>query len=119
MSDFPQLKTGAVVQYPAERERHYATRALRFVDGNEQRYREYPNMLRRWQIRLDLLDESEAARLENFFRTSQGAAGTFTFTDPWTGVAHVNCSFETEELAMEYLGPQRGRTSVVVKENRS
>ena len=33
MSDFPILKTGAVIQYPAEKATSFSTEVLRFVDG--------------------------------------------------------------------------------------
>ena len=118
MSDFPLLKTGAVMQYPAEKELGYATHVMRFVDGSEQRCREYSVPLHRWLIRLDLLDEMELATMEEFFLARQGSLDAFSFTDPWDGTPYPNCSFENEEAVIEYLGEGRGRTALVVKENR-
>lgn len=119
MSDFPVLKTGAVIQYPAEKETRFSTQVIRFVDGSEQRFRDFATSLRRWIIRLDQLDETEMISMRNFFRTQRGVAGTFSFMDPWDGAEHANCSLETDEMVEEFLDRSRGRTTLVVKENRS
>ena len=42
MATFPTLKTGAVMQYPAKATIRYSNRFIKFVDGGEQRYRDYP-----------------------------------------------------------------------------
>jgi hypothetical protein len=115
---FPVLKTGAVAQYPSARTETFSTRALRFVDGAEQRYRLFASPLHRWHIRLDLLDEAELAAIDEFFVANGGRAGVFSFTDPWDGTAYPNCSFDHDELAAEALGPGRGRTVLTIKENR-
>src|ERR1700694_3550753 len=98
MSDFPTLQTGAILQYPAQKAIRFSTAVLRFVDGAEQRFREYQAPLRRWTIRLDLLDENELHVLREFFRAESGAAGTFSFADPWDGALYLNCSFENGEM---------------------
>jgi hypothetical protein len=118
MSDFPTLKTGAVLQYPAQKAIRFSTAVLRFVDGAEQRFRDYQTPLRRWTIQLDLLDENELHVLKEFFRAQSGAAGSFTFTDPWDSTTHLNCSFENDELAVELLDEAKGKTSLTVQENR-
>ncbi len=106
------------MQYPAQRAVVLSTFVARFVDGAEQRYREYASPLRRWVIALDLLDEKELATMEDFFLARQGASGSFQFTDPWDGAIYTNCSIENGEQALEYLREGRGRVSVVVRENR-
>ena len=118
MSDFPTLKTGAVLQYPAQKSIRFATGVLRFMGGSEQRFRDYQAPLRRWTIRLDLLDENELHVLRAFFRAESGAAGTFTFTDPWDGTVYLNCSFENHEMSEEILDEVRGTTALTVQENR-
>jgi len=119
MSDFPRLRTGAVAQYPATRSSAYSTQVFRFLDGGEQRYREWGAPLRRWVVRLDLLDEEELARIREFFEAQQGSFGTFAFEDPWDGVVYPDCSLESDELALEFLGESRGRTLLLIRENRS
>jgi len=84
MSDFPILKTGAILQYPAQKAIRFSTAVLRFVDGAEQRFRDYQMPLRRWTIQLDLLDENELHVLNEFFRAQSGAA---TGWDGGPGVA--------------------------------
>jgi len=116
---FPRLRTGAVMQYPAARGLSFATQVARFVDGGEQRHRESAGGLRRWIVRFDLLSEAEMATIEGFFRSQQGAAGTFSFQDPSDAVTYTNCSFENDEAHLEFLGPQRARAMLVVRENRS
>jgi hypothetical protein len=118
MSEFPQLKTGAVAQYPALKSVSYSTHVMRFVDGSEQRCREYGAPIRRWIIRLDLLDEAEMAQMEAFFVSQQGELGDFSFTDPWDGAEYASCSLDNGDVALEYLRQGRGRTMLVVKENR-
>ncbi len=119
MADFPTLKTGAVMQYPAERELRFSTEVLQFVDGSEQRFRGYGAALRRWMVRLDLLEDAELKRLETFFDASQGALGTFQFTDPWDGTVYADCSLEEDEMAIEFNAEQQARTALVIRENRT
>jgi len=118
MSEFPKLKTGAVMQYPASRSLECATQVFRFVDGSEQRYRERPPV-RRWVIRLERLDEEELQNLQAFFVSAQGRVGSFSFMDPWDEIEHDDCSLEGDELAVEVSEEMRGRTVLVVRENRS
>ncbi len=118
MASFPTLKTGAVAQYPSDRQQSFSTQVFRFVDGSEQRFPAYGAALRRWTVRLDLLDEAELTALQQFFQSAGGRAGTFSFTDPFSGTAYSNCSFDTDELDLTFGGPQAGKTSIGIKENR-
>jgi phage-related protein len=119
MANFPALKTGAVAQYGSDRSRMFSTQVLRFLDGSEQRFPGYGTALMQWAIRLELLDESELANLEQFFEDEGGRAGTFSFTDPWDGTVYASCSFGSDELALGFDDVARGKTQVTVKENRS
>ena len=118
MGEFPQLKSGAIAQYPLRRDVVGATRVLRFVDGGEQRFRNEATPLHRWVIRLDLLDEQEAAAIEAFFVSQQGQLGGFAFIDPWDGTEYPDCSLETDNVVLEYQGRARCRAILIVKENR-
>ncbi|HEV8413388.1 MAG TPA: DUF2460 domain-containing protein [Bryobacteraceae bacterium] len=118
MANFPALKTGAIAQYPLDRTRRFSTQVLRFLDGSEQRFAGFGAPLKRWLIRLELLDEAELASLEEFFVEQSGRAGTFAFTDPWDGTVHASCSFEGDTMTANYRGPGDGAASVGVKENR-
>ena len=117
MSTFPTLKTGAVAQYPATRTAEYATQRLRFLDGSEQKFPLRGGATTRWIIRLDLLDDTEMAGVCAFFQSQQGRFGTFSFEDPWDGSIHPDCSFDSDELALEADGEARGRLQLTIKEN--
>ena len=119
MADFPTLKTGAVVQYPAERELRFSTEVLQFVDGSEQRFRGYGAPLRRWIVRLELLEDAELKRLEKFFDALQGALGNFQFTDPRDGAVYADCSLEEDEMTIEFNAEQQAKTTLVIRENRT
>lgn len=118
MATFPNLKTNAVAQYPARKDLRFQNQTLRFLDGTEQRYRDSAGPLRRWEIRLDQLDEGEMAALEEFFAANQGTFGTFAFTDPWDGHEYESCSLETDGLDLVASAEMRGSTSLTVIENR-
>ena len=118
MATFPKLKTNAVMQYPATRNVRYQNQALRFLDGTEQRYQDCAGPLHGWEIPLSQLDEGEVAAIEQFFADNQGAFGSFSFTDPWDGTVHPNCSLETGTLQTTATGEMNGGTALTVVENR-
>jgi hypothetical protein len=118
MSTFPTLKTGAVLQYPAQKEVSFATEIVQFINGSEQRFREYQTPLHRWVIQLDLLDQGELQILRDFFRTQAGGADSFVFTDPWNGTTYSNCSIEGGDLVLKLVDEMKGNTSLTVRENR-
>ena len=89
MSAFPTLRTGAVAQYPLDLAVRFQTQSVRFMDGSQQRFRLYGSGLRRWKIRLDLLDETELAAVAAFME--QQGTGVFSFTDPVTGNQAATC----------------------------
>lgn len=107
------------MQYPASKGLEYTTQVNRFLDGTEQRYRDSRSPLRRWVVRLNLLDDAELAELEQFFVTNQGAFGGFSFVDPWDEMEYPNCSLDQHSFDVELFGEMRGRTAVVITENRS
>jgi hypothetical protein len=117
MAVFPALKTGAVMQYPSSRRLEYSTRIVRFLNGEEQRYREQGAPGKKWVIRLELLDEQELASMGSFFLSMQGQAGSFEFTDPADDTVYPDCSFEEESLELRSLGTHQGRTSLIVRAN--
>ncbi len=118
MSTFPRLKTNAVAQYPAKKVLRFQNQVLRFVDGTEQRYRDSAGAAHIWEVRLDQLDDGELAALEEFFLSSEGAFGSFVFTDPWDGQVYPDCSLDGDEMELEVVEEMRGRTSLTIRENR-
>jgi phage-related protein len=118
MATFPALKTGAVAQYPAGRTSQYQNQVIRFLDGNEQRYRDSAGPLHQWNIRLDYLDATEMAEIENFFLANQGQFARFAFTDPWDNTSYPDCSIASDSLGVISQQELRGSTSIDIVENR-
>lgn len=116
MAAFPILRTGAIAQYPVTKALTFATRVYRFLDGTEQRYREYAAPVRRWVVRLNLLTDVEVAALDTFYLAQQGGAGTFEFTDPWDGTVYPNCFFDNDTLAFQALDEGRAQANVVIRQ---
>lgn len=115
---FPTLKTGAVAQYPATGASQFASFVVRFLDGGDQRHRQFPAALRRWVIKLNMLDETELNALEQFFMAQEGSFGTFSFVDPWTQTTFTNCSLNQDTLQYAVQGEMQGTASLTVTENR-
>lgn len=118
MASFPTLKTSAVAQYPASKVVTFQNQVVRFMDGSEQRYRDCAGPLHQWVIRLNELDETEMAALEQFLESNQGSFGGFSFTDPWDNQTYSNCSFADDAIDLTSVDEMRGGTSVTVRENR-
>ena len=115
---FPTLKTGAVAQYPATDSSQFASFVVRFLDGSDQRHRQFPAPLRTWVIKLNMLDETELDALEQFFIAQEGSFGTFSFVDPWTQTTFTNCSLKQDTLQYAVQGEMQGTASLTVMENR-
>ena len=111
---FPVLKTGAVAQYPLERGVRFSTQAVRFLDGSQQRFRLYGSGLRRWTVKLDLLDEQELGAVIAFVE-AQGRA-VFAFTDPLSGTAAVKCVISGEQFEATMTSEASGQATVVIEE---
>lgn len=118
MNEFPKLKTGAIAQYPLERQILCQTWIGRFVDGSEQRFREVSGPVRRWVLNLALLQEDEASTIRSFFAEMEGRHGTFSFEDPFDGTIYPNCHFEADELELEWEFDGRATARLVISEER-
>ena len=116
MTTFPTLSSGAIVQYPLVTGLTHNTSVIRFLDGADQRFLSQGKQFRSWQIKLDLLNDSEMDQLEGFFDSQQGSYSPFTFTDPISGVAVPNCRIGVSELTTVYQGVDAGSASVWVME---
>ncbi len=118
MATFPRLKSGAVAQYPLERQVQFSSQVLRFVDGTEQRFREFGSPLRKWVIRLERLDASELQALTNFFE-ELGPVVAFSFTDPIDGTVYPRCSIEGDTFTSTVLDEWNSKTELTIQENRA
>ncbi len=114
MSAFPILRTGAVAQYPLDRAVRFQTQSVRFMDGSRQRFRLYGAGLRRWTIRLDLLDEQELAAV-TAFAEQQGTA-VFPFTDPVTGDQVADCIISNQSYGAGMSGEFNAHARIEIEE---
>ena len=114
MAQFPKLKTGATAQYPAMKEHRFSTVTGRFVDGNEQRYRDLRGSRQRWIVHLSRLDDGEITELLEFFRNQQGRLGEFDFEDPWSQTVISGCHFGQDALTVRADGEFDNRTELVI-----
>ena len=119
MLSFPQLKSGAIMQYPASRSQEYATNIVQFLDGSEQRFRIRRAAGQRWMIRLELLDDSELDTLERFVVSVQGTTGKFEFLDPFDNRRHASCSLEAGSLKTVWSGFGRGETVLIITQRET
>jgi hypothetical protein len=116
MSSFPRLKSGAVLQYPSQRALTQPVRVLRFLDGQEQRYALEKAPRRRWLVQFDLLDDREAAALEEFVKAQALSGGTFGFEDPWSGSIYPKCRISGDGIELQGTGEDRNRAQVEIVE---
>jgi hypothetical protein len=119
MSAFPKLKTEAIAQYPSSRHKQYSTNILLFLDGKEERFRDFKQPLLMWTVDLTLLDRDEMAELEEFFIEQDGAVNQFDFTDPWNDTVYTGCSLENSEIWFKHDGPNTGSTKLLIRGGRN
>jgi hypothetical protein len=118
MATFPLLTTGAVTQYPSKRGLTYSTVVTKFVDGEEQRFRELKSPVRKWVVALGQLCAEEMHSLEVFFKDRQGQFGSFTFIDPWDETEYPDCSFDQETLEAHALDESRYTGQIIIRNNK-
>ena len=116
MATFPILSSGSITQYPTPLTTGQAVQVIRFLDGSDQRYLVEGKMLRSWEIRLNLLNETEIQLIEAFFTSQQGDYSPFIFPDPFTSSNVPNCRLGAPGLASEYMGVDASSASFWVVE---
>ena len=116
MATFPRLSSGAVTQYPTAVTNARAVQVIRFLDGLDQRYLNQGRGFRQWEIRLDLLNDTEIAGIEAFFVAQNGDYSKFTFPDPITGSDVPNCRLGAAGISSQYAAADASSTSFWVIE---
>jgi hypothetical protein len=104
------------MQYPASVEFGQSVQVMRFLDGSGQRFLSQGRQYRRWQIRLDLLNDSEMNQLEAFFLAQGGEYSLFNFPDPFSGQNVLNCRLGAAGIASAFAGVDNGSTTLWVIE---
>ena len=79
---FPQLDSGASVQYPFVKQRIGRTVINRSGDGHEIKLLDPGATMEAWELTFTSLSNVERTRLEEFFSTTEGRLGSFTLLDP-------------------------------------
>lgn len=119
MANFPVLSTGAVTQYLTPVTVGQAVQVIRFLDGSDQRYLMQGKTRRQWEIRLELLNESETQQIEDFFAAQQGDYSAFTFPDPFSGANVPNCRLAAPTLVTDYMAVDAGSSTFWVIETNA
>ena len=111
---FPILRTGAVAQYPLDRGVRFQTQTVRFMDGSRQRYRTYGAGLRRWIVKLDLLDQQELGALIAF--AEQHGSAAFAFTDPVTAEQVARCIISDQSFEAGMTDEMNAQATLLIEE---
>jgi hypothetical protein len=88
---YPQLRSGALAQFPLQRRHHFRTLANTAADGTAVKLADPGAENLEWQLNYTSLSDAELALLLQFFAAAEGALNTFTFVDPtanllaWSG----------------------------------
>jgi hypothetical protein len=117
MATFPLLSTGAVTQYPSQKEISFQTTVAHFVDGSEQRFRTSRGNVKRWLLRMSHITAEEMCALEEFFDSARGQFSSFSFVDPWNGIEYPDCSFDTDQLEISAANEWRWAARIVIRNN--
>lgn len=79
---FPQLSSGANVQYPLARTDASRTVVNFLQDGTTVKFEDGSGALTRWELRLESLHEAERVAVEQLFIATEGELNAFTLLDP-------------------------------------
>jgi hypothetical protein len=79
---FPQLLSGATVQYPFVKRRIHRTIVSNAPDGRVLKLSDPARPMVEWELRFGTLSSQERTELETFFSTVEGRLGEFAFLDP-------------------------------------
>ena len=83
---FPQLATGALTQFPTNKDFHARTILNRSIDGGEVRMADSDGNLTRWDLQYAGLTDGEVQTLEELFMECEGRLQTFVFLDPFANL---------------------------------
>src|SRR5664279_6021333 len=82
MPAYPQLGSGALTQFPVQKNRRVRTVVNRAADGRTIKLADPAAEQTEWLLTYTELSDEEAAALRAFFVTAEGALNGFTFLDP-------------------------------------
>jgi len=114
MPTFPNLKTGAIVQYPLTVQQTFRTESIAFLDGTSQRYATGGAQRRAWSIQFSDLEPRESSVVTAFL--NKYGAGLFSFTDPASGDVIPRCAIVGGEFKHTITGEMSETMSAVIEE---
>jgi len=79
---YPQLTSGTLMQFPAQKSHRLRTVVNLLSDGSCIKLADPPAEITLWQLQYANLSDQEAAALQQFFESTEGSLQTFTFLDP-------------------------------------
>ena len=79
---YPQLTSGAVMQFPSQKRRRLRTVMNVLGDGSCLKLADPAAETTEWQLQYSNLSDAEAAALQQFFEATEGSLRVFTFLDP-------------------------------------
>ena len=83
---FPQLSSGANVQYPLARVDARRTAVNVMADGSILKFEDVAGARAEWALRLDSLNDAERLAIEQLYLATEGQLRTFTLLDPVTNL---------------------------------
>lgn len=100
---FPQLSTGAMVQFPIRKSLVRRTVLNRLSDGSTIRLADPDASYIIWDLRYRGLNDKERADLEHFFEKTEGPLKTFLFLDPCSNLLVWSEQLEKEVWTVDSL----------------
>jgi hypothetical protein len=82
MAAYPQLGSGALSQFPVQKNRRVRTVVNRAADGHTIKLADPAAEITEWLLTYAELSDDEAAALRTFFVAAEGTLNGFTFLDP-------------------------------------
>jgi hypothetical protein len=79
---YPQLTSGALVQYPVQKRRRLRTVVNSLADGSSVKLADAAGAITEWELQYTGLSDAEASALQQFFEAAEGSLNPFTFLDP-------------------------------------
>jgi hypothetical protein len=79
---YPQLSSGALTQFPVNKQQRQRTVVNAAEDGSTVKLADPNGAMTGWSLSYAGLTDSERAALETFFEAAEGTLNSFTFLDP-------------------------------------
>lgn len=100
---YPQLRTGALSQYPLRKGRRMRTVLNQAADGSSVRLADPAGETTEWQLQYQEISDEEAAALEQLFTAAEGTLQGFTFLDPAANLLAWTDQLDTESWQKDPL----------------